>query len=142
MRQSEKQLCLITAKRPSLAERVCLYIHNCTPRQLGSLNETVLAEIFNIPREKLCKRFERKMQRPLDTFLCEMKVLQVCKSLEKEKGKAPNFPNVANQLGFPGYLDFYVLFYTLMQITPHNYYKTLEKRTAKQISVSNDLRLT
>ena len=142
MRQSEKQLGLITAKRPSLAERVCLYIHNSTPRQLAALSDTKLAEIFNIPREKLCKRFERKMQRPLDTFLCEMKVLQVCKSLEKEKGKAPNFPNVAKKLGFPGYLDFYVLFYTLMRITPHNYYKTLEKRKAKQTSVSNELKVT
>lgn len=141
MFQSEKQISLITAKRPSLAERICLYIHNCTPRQLETLSETALAEIFNIPREKLCKRFERKMQRPLETFLCEMKVFQVCRSLEKSKGKAPNFPGLAKQLGFSGYLDFYVLFYSMMRITPHKYNKTLGKITEKQISVSNDLKV-
>ena len=140
MTHSEDQARLITAKRPSLAERICDYIHLSDIEQLATFTETLLAEIFNIPREKLCKRFERKLQKTLDTFLLEQKLFYVSIRISKRECNAINLPELSFQLGFPSYLEFVERFSKWLGITPQRYVEIEEESAAEQGQVNNELK--
>lgn len=128
MNHSDQQTRLITAKRPSLAERICEYIHCSDIRQLALLSESLLAEIFNVPREKLCKRFERKMEKSLDTFLIEQRLLYIQTSIFNRRCNAANLPELSRQLGFSKYQDFNERFYKWLGITPQGLLEIAEER--------------
>jgi len=140
MTHSEDQARLITAKRPSLAERICDYIHLSDIEQLATFTETLLAEIFNIPREKLCKRFERKLQKPLETFLWEQRLLYVGIRISKRECNAINLPELSLKLGFPSYLEFVERFMEWLRIDPKRYIEIMEESAEEQGQVNNKLK--
>ncbi len=127
MTHSEEQARLITAKRPSLAERICLYIHCSNLEQFSTLTEALLAEIFNVPREKLCKRFEKKLQKSLETFLCEQRLFYIRTRISNKECNALNLPELSLQLGFSSYLDFAERFKNWLAIDPQRYIEIMEE---------------
>jgi AraC-like DNA-binding protein len=131
MTHSEDQARLITAKRPSLAERICEYIHNSDIDQFAILTEALLAEIFNIPREKLCKRFEKKLQKPLDAFLWEQRLFYVSTRISFRECNAINLPELSLKLGFPSYLEFFERFTKWLGVTPISYIELSESIAKK-----------
>jgi len=140
MTHSEDQARLITAKRPSLAERICDYIHLSDIEQLATFTETLLAEIFNIPREKLCKRFERKLQKTLDAFLWEQRLFYVGIRISKRECNAINLPELTLKLGFPSYLEFVERFMEWLRIDPKRYIEIMEESAEEQGQVNNKLK--
>ncbi len=132
MTHSEKQAKLITAKRPSLAERICEYIHGSNIQQFATLTDALLAEIFNVPRGKLCKRFEKKLQKPLETFLWEQRLFYVSIKIAKRECNADDLPELSQQLGFPGYMDFGERFYKWLGIDPQRYVKIMAENAANR----------
>ncbi len=140
MTPSEKQAKLITARRPSLAERICLYIHGSNIQQFATLTDSLLAKIFNIPREKLCQRFEKKLQKPLETFLWEQRLFYISTRIAKRECNADNLPELSQQLGFSSYLDFAERFYKWLGINPQRYIEIAEESAAEQGQLNNDLK--
>lgn len=132
MIHSDQQIRLITAKRPSLAERICLYIYNSDISQLAILNESLLAEIFNVPREKLCKRFARKMEKSLDTFLNEQRLFIIHSRIFNRRCNAANLPELSRKIGFLNYWDFNERFFKWLGITPQRLIEIAEERYRKR----------
>ncbi len=124
----EEQTRLITAKRPSLVERICQYIHSSNIEQFATLTEALLAEIFNIPREKLCKRFEKKLQIPLEIFLCEQRLFYVSTRIANRECNAFNLPELSLQLGFSSYREFADLFTKWLRVDPKRYIEIMEEK--------------
>jgi AraC-like DNA-binding protein len=128
MIHSDQQLRLINAKRPSLAERICLYIYSSNIPQLAILDETLLSETFNIPKAKLCKRFERKMEKSLETFLYEQKLSYIQTSIFSRRCTGDNLPELSTKLGFSSFQDFKKRFLKWMGISPQRLIEITEAR--------------
>lgn len=128
MTHNDRQTSLITAKRPSLAERICLYIYSSDIPQLAILDETLLSEIFKTPREKLCKRFEKKMKKPLDTFINEQRLLQIKISIFNHRYTPNDLPELSRQFGYQSYPDFSRRFYKWLGITPQRLIEIVKEK--------------
>jgi len=128
MTHNDRQTRLITAKRPSLAERICLYIYSSDIPQLAILDETFLSEIFKTPREKLCKRFEKKMKKSLDTFINEQRLLQIKISIFNHRYTPNDLPELSRQFGFHSYQDFSRRFSKWLGITPQRFIEIVKEK--------------
>jgi len=128
MTNNDRQTSLITAKRPSLAERICLYIYSSDTPQLAILDETLLSEIFNTPREKLCKRFERKMKKSLEKFLYEQRLSYIQTSIYTRGCTGDNLPELSRELGFSSFRDFKKRFLKWLGISPQRLIEIAEEK--------------
>ncbi len=121
----------INNKRISLAERICLYILynlHCNIEQLPGITESTLAEIFNTPREELCKRFEKTNKKTIETYLLEQKLFYVSTRIANRECNALNLPNLSLQLGFSSYQEFADLYSEWLRIDPLRYIELMEEK--------------
>ncbi|MDQ1354232.1 MAG: hypothetical protein QG657_4541 [Acidobacteriota bacterium] len=128
MTHNNRQTRLITAKRPSLAERICLYIYSSDIPQLAILDETLLSEIFNIPKDKLCKRFEWKMEKSLETFLYEQRLSYIQTCIFSRQCTVDNLPELSTKLGFSSFPDFKKRFLKWLSISPERLIEITEAK--------------
>jgi transcriptional regulator with XRE-family HTH domain len=144
MTPEEELTKLITNKKISLAEKICLYILynlHCNIEQLPGITESSLAEVFNTPREKLCRRFEKANKKTIETYLLEQKLFYVSAKIANRECNAITLPGLSLQLGFSSYREFVSLFTGLLRIEPQRYIELTEEKMNPKKGVGERLRI-
>jgi len=144
MTPEEELAKLITNKRISLAEKICLYIlynlHSNT-EQLPGITESALAEIFNTPREELRRRFEKIYKKTIEAYLLEQKLFYVSARIASRECNILNLPELSLQLGFSSYREFADLFTELLLIDPQRYIELTEEKEKVKNDIGKRLRI-
>ena len=85
--QTNKLATILADKKSSLAQKVVHYILCCPTDQLAALTPIRLAEIFNIPTNKLEILFEKNIKKSLAEYLVNQKMFIANNLMRKEKMK-------------------------------------------------------